>query len=245
MVPAHVTLKEGKGLTKVLLLWLQLINKCSTLEVSLTPALGDQIALWAAESQAVTFPYPGFSINKDLSLFCVPSCQLWKPRSRLTYRKGVQERCLKREGQPGSKCRGQGTWGKGGGLNSQQREASAPCCGFFWHTLLSSWAQSNGDEGWDEFPWWLKRRLFWFAETLNTWLARASWRNSLRARQSASLWYTTFQERLFHRKRDLPTSSAILIGCGEALPSSGLCRSSWEASFLLNRVWGQESMPCH
>lgn len=152
MVPAHVTLKEGKGLTKVLLLWSQLINKCSALEVNLTPTLGDQIALWAAESQAVTFPYRGFSINKDLSLFCVPSCQLWKPQSQLTYRKGVQESCLNREGQPGSKCRGQGTWGKGGGLNSQQREASAPCSGFFWHTLPSSWARSNGDEGWDESP---------------------------------------------------------------------------------------------
>lgn len=74
--------------------------------------------------------YCSFSINKDLWLFCVPSCQLWKPQSWSTYKKGVQERCLNQKGQPGSKCRGQGTWGKGGGLNGRQSEASPPCCGF-------------------------------------------------------------------------------------------------------------------
>ena len=61
---------------------------------------------------------------------------------------------------------------------------------------------------------------------LNTWLARAPWRSSWSGRQTARSWYTTFQERLFCRKRDLPTSSSILTGCSEALPSSGLGKAA-------------------
>lgn len=128
--------------------------------------------------------------------------------------------------------RGQGTWGKGGGLNSQQRGLLHRCSGFFWHPALKSWAGQ-----------WLTRRMGWVPLVTQGGSSglQKHWIPGWLGFHRGILWVLSkvitsstqpLQRRGFSTgSNDLPTSSSILIGCGEAVPSSGLCKSSWEASF--------------